>query len=283
MLYKNIRKIKKELEPRKDFVKQTKEEFLRSFRETYHVRPAFVWSAYVLKTSVVIVAVLAIFVSTSVYADQTNVPVTSPLYELKKVGESIRVAFAPKEKVEEIYEELALRRTEELHDERVHTLSEDMHGKLAMDTNKALKKTLESVSEKVKTQVENEPMVRKQKEETKESEPNNEPDKKEKNREEAGEGMTMSLRSSLIAETPEVQTFISETASSSTSSVPQETPVQESPVIEEKTKNEKKDIEEEHARARCGIVEGIMEDVSIWTSVKDEELEQLFKEKCQGE
>src|SRR5581483_473931 len=111
---------KKSFLPRKAFLEYGKERFLSSFDAMLGRRapggsrrtiPAFVF-----KLIVAVIAVFGLTFGASIYANAKNVPADSPLYPLKRLAETVQLAFAKTKAKPALQAKFAARRTVELDD-----------------------------------------------------------------------------------------------------------------------------------------------------------------------
>lgn len=136
-------KIKKILKPRKDFAEQTKTAFLtvydRAHPATTRASGGFSALARIL---VACGALIAIFAGASVYADTANVAADSPLYPLKRLGESVQLAVTPAAEKSELQATFAARRASEIVDLETRKPSSTQIASLSSDLNTALNTSL---------------------------------------------------------------------------------------------------------------------------------------------
>jgi hypothetical protein len=107
----------KGLLPRKEFMTQGKERFLAAFDASEFAHNARARRGYVaafFKIGVGVMAVLAIGVGLSAYADTANVAATNPLYPLKRLGENVQLALAPATEKPQLQATFAVRRANEI-------------------------------------------------------------------------------------------------------------------------------------------------------------------------
>jgi hypothetical protein len=145
-------KIKKLLKPRKEFTEQTKAAFLAVFDVAHltGVVAADGMDARITKshfnvfakTAIAFAAILAIFASASVYADTANVAADSPLYPLKRLGESVQLAIAPAPEKAQLQVTFATRRASEIAYLEARTPSSTQIVALSNDLNTALDSSL---------------------------------------------------------------------------------------------------------------------------------------------
>jgi hypothetical protein len=108
----------KGLLPREEFMTKGKERFLAVYdasdlaRNAQHARPAYVTAFF--RVGIGVLAVLAIGVGLSAYADTANVAVTNPLYPLKRISENVRLALAPAAEKPQLQATFAVRRADEI-------------------------------------------------------------------------------------------------------------------------------------------------------------------------
>lgn len=135
-------KIKKILKPRKEFAAQTKTTFLAVFDATHPgSRIAHGFTA-LAKTLVAAGALVALLGSMSVYADTANVAADSPLYPLKRLGESVQLAVAAPAAKAELQATFATRRANEISDLETRKPSSTIVAGLSNDLNTAINTSL---------------------------------------------------------------------------------------------------------------------------------------------
>jgi hypothetical protein len=145
-------KIKKLLKPRKEFTETTKTAFLAVFDVAHPdgvagVAPAGTRAArnhfgIFAKSAIAFAAILAIFASASVYADTANVAADSPLYPLKRLGESVQLAVAPAPEKAQLQATFAIRRASEIAYLEARAPSSTRIAALSNDLNTALDSSL---------------------------------------------------------------------------------------------------------------------------------------------
>jgi hypothetical protein len=116
------RDAQKGLLPREEFMTKGKERFLAAFdaselarnarAASAQARPAYVTMFF--KAGVGVMAMLAVGVGLSAYADTANVAVTNPLYPLKRISENVRLALAPTAEKPQLEATFAVRRADEI-------------------------------------------------------------------------------------------------------------------------------------------------------------------------
>jgi hypothetical protein len=112
------RAAQKQLLPREEFMTKGKERFLAAFdasepaRNAHPARPAYATAFF--KVGVGVLAVLAVGVGLSAYADTANVSATNPLYSLKRLGENVQLALAPASEKTQLQATFAVRRANEI-------------------------------------------------------------------------------------------------------------------------------------------------------------------------
>lgn len=109
-------------EPDEEFLNRSRQLFLSAVEQKYGLglvlRQSFNHRlVFKLVSGVAVFAFLSLS-GVVAYADQKNVGPTSPLYDLKILGEKVQVEMAPSSKKMEVYEKFAQRRYEELTEMR---------------------------------------------------------------------------------------------------------------------------------------------------------------------
>lgn len=137
-------KIKKLIQPRKEFTKETKTTFLAVFDATHpDARSAHAHGITRLARSFIAVgALVAVFAGMSVYADTANVGVESPLYPLKRLGESVQLAVAPPAEKAQLQATFATRRADEISDLETKNPTSTSIAGLSNDLNTSLSASL---------------------------------------------------------------------------------------------------------------------------------------------
>lgn len=159
----------KQLLPREEFMTKGKERFLAVYdasdlaRNAQQARPAY--AAAFFKAGVGVLAVLAIGVGLSAYADTANVAVTNPLYPLKRISENVRLALAPAAEKPQLQATFAVRRADEiaalqasasssaLIPQLTNDMEQDIAASLLASTNATATATTPVVSVKVGTRI----------------------------------------------------------------------------------------------------------------------------------
>ncbi len=151
------RETQKELRPRKEFIERGRERFLAAFDASplaagaragaYKIgKDRRSYAALFAKIAIGIVAVLCVATGFSVYADTANVPVTSPLYPWKRLGENVQLAFAASaEQKAQLQATFAVRRAQELQTLTATHPSSTMIPRLANDLNEDISSSLSVV------------------------------------------------------------------------------------------------------------------------------------------
>lgn len=140
---KILRDYKKFLEPRGEFVRDTERVFLAAFREKFP-KPNQVHSpifSHALRGLATSVAVLALAVITSTYADHKDVGVDSALYPLKRISESMRLLLTSESKKTILHSEFAERRLNEIEVLVAEKPQSEKAIKLASDAMSEIKKS----------------------------------------------------------------------------------------------------------------------------------------------
>ena len=149
------REARRELRPGKASIKRGRERFLAAFDASTIAAGARIpaagnalhpRAALFAKFAIGILAVLCIATGVSVYADTANVPVTSPLYPWKRLGENVQLALtASAEQKAQLQATFAVRRAEELQTlAAVHPSSTMIPG-LTKDLNEDISSSLSTV------------------------------------------------------------------------------------------------------------------------------------------
>lgn len=138
------RKIKKLLKPRAEFADRTKAAFLAVYDRAYPVSVSHVAQHFgiFVKALVAAGAVAAIFGGMSVYADTANVAADSPLYSLKRLGESVQLAVTPIQNRPQLEATFANRRVNEIADLETRKPSSTLIAHLSGDLDTALDTSL---------------------------------------------------------------------------------------------------------------------------------------------
>jgi hypothetical protein len=114
------RLLKRSFEPRKEFLESTRAAFLAEVatRRVAPLAPQFAWRALGirgLQYTAAFVAVALLGTSSLVaFADSQNVQATHPLYQLKRIGEHVRLSVTPEQNKHLLHEEFAQRRATEV-------------------------------------------------------------------------------------------------------------------------------------------------------------------------
>lgn len=137
--------------PSKEFAKAAKQRYLAVFDAhnpvpvPAHSHPRFIFA---MKISVGALAVAAIVLgSASVYADTANVPADSPLYALKRLGESVQLAVAPPAAQADLQASLAARRANEVNDLESRKPTSAIISKLSDDVDTAVNASIKAANE----------------------------------------------------------------------------------------------------------------------------------------
>lgn len=105
--------------PSKEFKEKTKEGFLAAFDARYpaSARPRPSEFVLALRALAIVLAVVVVTLGgTSVYADTANVPAESPLYPLKRLGETVQLALTLSDAKPQLEASFAARRAAEITD-----------------------------------------------------------------------------------------------------------------------------------------------------------------------
>ena len=112
------REAKKILLPREEFIAQGKERFLAAFDASAFAANTRVRHSprveMFFKIGIGAMAALCIAVGLSAYADTANVPVTSPLYPLKRISENVQLTLTPMSRRPQLQATFAVRRANEI-------------------------------------------------------------------------------------------------------------------------------------------------------------------------
>lgn len=140
---KTFREYKKSLEPREKFVRDTERVFISTFKEKFPERApshsyVFTYLARGLATSV---AVMALAITTSTYANYKNVDASNVLYPLKRLNESIRLSIASDENKSTLHLEFAERRMTELAALKNENMGNGKISELANEAKEEVKKS----------------------------------------------------------------------------------------------------------------------------------------------
>ncbi len=126
-----------------------KEQFLVAFDASplaVNAHPA--WVSYIkilLKTGVGALAALCVAAGVSAYADTTNVPVTNPLYPLKRLGESVQLVLAPTPEKAQLQAAFAVRRAKEIDALQVTNPTSTLIPRLTTDLDEDISGSLAAV------------------------------------------------------------------------------------------------------------------------------------------
>lgn len=115
---------RKAIAPDVEFVKKAKGRFLATFDAHYSTaRPAHRFTL-ATKTALIALILVGATAGATVYADTNNVPVSSPLYPLKRLGENVQLTLATPAAKPELEATFAVRRATEIDDlEKTHPTS----------------------------------------------------------------------------------------------------------------------------------------------------------------
>ncbi|MDP2598402.1 MAG: hypothetical protein Q8P49_01075 [Candidatus Liptonbacteria bacterium] len=142
--------IKQSLLPDPEILKRQKAVFLAAYKQASgNVFPER-RTTFMTKLATATLVIFAAATSMSAYADTTNVPVTSPLYQLKRLSETARITFTEQDDKPQLRAELAGRRTGEIDDLKekkpesrlLPGLARDLHGEIDDSINGAEKRDL---------------------------------------------------------------------------------------------------------------------------------------------
>lgn len=254
-----LRKIKKEIQPTPEFVEKTRGRFLAMYETQYPnaAKRSSSWHIYVMRAGAVVAACAVVITATSAYADQSNVSAASPLYPLKRISESVRLAVSTETKKQEVYTELAERRVQEIEEDV--KLSKESKSELATDANAELKRSLRSLPA---------------------SEPANSP-------------MSVPTGTPDVSPTPPTlspsrlpkESDDGEIKIKSSAEIKAKIKIEDEDESTVKSNEEdgdgdgkKRKVREEYKQ--CKTLERAIENKSLWSQIGDEELEKLFDEKC---
>ena len=241
-----IKRIRKETEPNPDFAHHAKERYLALYEAVFPAKNS-PWKVYLMRAASVAAACMVVLGTASVYADQSNVGVQSPLYPLKRVSESVRFAVSSDEKKQELQTELAVRRVEEVE--------KGGSGGVAMEANAELKQSLKSLP--VRELSVPDTALRLE------------------------QGATLFVAPA--EESPSPTPTASSTPDSESALLPPGTP-EATPTEEPDGESEIEidvEIEEEFEKAPCGAIKRAKEKTDVWLKIGDTELEELFEERCE--
>jgi hypothetical protein len=140
------RAVRKIVSPSRTFKKKAKTRFLAAFDARHPVLQRTPQYVLVLRAFTVVVAVIAVALGgVSVYADTTNVPADNPLYSLKRLSESVQLAFTKVEAKPELEASFAVRRADEIAElEERHPTSTLLPG-LAVGLGEALDDSIRGI------------------------------------------------------------------------------------------------------------------------------------------
>lgn len=152
------REAQKQLLPRKEFMAQGRERFLAAFdasalarnarpvraRADGRGRPAYVTTLF--KIGVGALAVLAVGVGLSAYADTANVSATNPLYPLKRLSENVQLALAPAAEKPQLQATFAVRRANEIASLQASAPSSTLIPQLTTDLDQDISSSLNAAA-----------------------------------------------------------------------------------------------------------------------------------------
>lgn len=136
------RRLAKSYKPRKEFVENTRDIFLKAAHAQFghqHVRYSSVRPF--ARGLAVGIATMLLIGSVTTYADQSNVSPASMLYPLKRANETVRLSFTDQERKPAYHAELAERRLDEFEKENVK-LSTTRAEQLALEVGEEMEKSL---------------------------------------------------------------------------------------------------------------------------------------------
>jgi len=123
--------------PRREFLKSGKEKFLAAFDAQFGIRVSGLGfrnvRSFAFKILVAMVAIFGLAFGASVYADSRNVPADSPIYPLKRLAESVQLAFAATKAKPVLQAKFATRRKNEITDLEQRKPSSTMLASLTKD------------------------------------------------------------------------------------------------------------------------------------------------------
>jgi hypothetical protein len=241
-LEKFIKTIRHETEPTREFTKKTRERFLALFAAEYPMSSKPLWRAYLMRAGAIAAACFVLLGSGAAYADQRNVSAASPLYPLKRVSESLRVALAPESQEAQLHTELAVRRVQEL--ENSARIPAALQEEIAVAANNQLKISLRNLPEQERLEV----------------------------NAKAGGGVSADVKVMLFSAAPEPGPEPTETAASTTTTTPEGGLESAAPAVPEP-----EPVEEKHP---CAAFEAAAQNTTTKQRVLDAELEMLFDAKC---
>jgi hypothetical protein len=106
-----IRKLRRALNPDRQFLRSARQEFLNQLHPRSASLPVVARWSYALGVALVIVATTG---GLAAYADIKDVAAESPLYTLKRASEQTRLAFTPAQSKPVVHTQLAARRLKEI-------------------------------------------------------------------------------------------------------------------------------------------------------------------------
>ncbi len=166
----HLRALKRQFEPRPEFLNETKRMFLAEVakRRVAPYAPHIGWHAIFLKAGQYAIAIVIVaFAGTTslvAFADMSNVQPTHPLYGFKRLSEHVRLTMAPKERQNGLYAEFAQRRATEAlamrevantetdgvreqHEEQIKTIKKDFQKNIeALEAEPAVAASLSPAS-----------------------------------------------------------------------------------------------------------------------------------------
>lgn len=139
------RVLRRYFEPRKDFLEESRLLFIQKLKDHEIVtKKEFIRIPYIRVLKYALASILLISMlggGSIILAEKQNVGPDSPLYEFKKLGESIQVQLAPEEERPLLHKEFAERRLEELKQLKVE-LQEKQQESVKDDQNQNRQETL---------------------------------------------------------------------------------------------------------------------------------------------
>lgn len=149
---------KKGLLPSAEFLQRGRKNFLAAYDASPFTKSAPHKSsifALGLKLGVGIMAVIAVVASASAYADTANVSAESPLYPLKRLGETVQLILTPSSQKAQVQANFAVRRANEIMDLQVKNPSSTLIPALTSALGQDISSSLNSAST---TKIEGKPL-----------------------------------------------------------------------------------------------------------------------------
>jgi len=139
-------RVQKTIAPEAEFIKKAKGNFLAAFDAHYGaVRPTYGF-VFAMRAMAVVLVLFGATAGATVYADTQNVPVNSPLYALKRLGETVQLTLASPELRPQLEATFAARRVVEINALEQSHPSSTLIPALANDLDKEVNASIIDVS-----------------------------------------------------------------------------------------------------------------------------------------